>query len=84
MRTALGARVRPTSATSARPLARDREAFAALHAERRSVYEQLADAILPSASLASARRALPALRRLERAPRGTRMLWASSASGEYP
>jgi len=40
-----------------RPLARDREAFLALHSERSALYEELADAVL---------------------------VWASSASGEYP
>ncbi len=68
-----------------RPLAADRASFAALHAERRGLYEGLADAILPEGtSLASARRALDALRALEGAPIGTRMVWASSSSGEYP
>jgi shikimate kinase/3-dehydroquinate synthase len=65
-----------------RPLARDREAFAALHEERRGLYEGLADAILPSADAAV--RALRALHSLAAAPSGTRMLWASAASGEYP
>jgi shikimate kinase / 3-dehydroquinate synthase len=65
-----------------RPLARDREAFAALFAERRGLYEGLADAILPSADAAA--RAVGALRSLAAAPRGTRLLWASAASGEYP
>jgi shikimate kinase/3-dehydroquinate synthase len=40
-----------------RPLARDREAFDALHAQRRGLYEEVADA---------------------------RLLWAESASGDYP
>jgi shikimate kinase/3-dehydroquinate synthase len=40
-----------------RPLARDRDAFFALHSERRALYEELADVVL---------------------------LWARSASGEYP
>jgi shikimate kinase/3-dehydroquinate synthase len=65
-----------------RPLARDREAFAALYAERQGLYEGLADAILPCADTAVA--ALPALRSLAHAPPGTRLLWASAASGEYP
>lgn len=65
-----------------RPLARDRVAFAALYAERRGLYEGLADAILPSAEAAV--RALPALLALAAAPHGTRLLWASAASGEYP
>ncbi|HEY2283627.1 MAG TPA: bifunctional shikimate kinase/3-dehydroquinate synthase [Solirubrobacteraceae bacterium] len=42
---------------SERPLARDRDAFGALHAERRGLYEEVAD---------------------------VRLLWAQSASGEYP
>jgi shikimate kinase/3-dehydroquinate synthase len=42
---------------SERPLARDRDAFEALYAERRGLYEQAADA---------------------------RLLWAESASGDYP
>jgi shikimate kinase / 3-dehydroquinate synthase len=42
---------------SERPLARDRDAFAALHAERAELYEEVADA---------------------------RLLWAESASGDYP
>ncbi|GAC1441149.1 MAG: hypothetical protein NVSMB51_21160 [Solirubrobacteraceae bacterium] len=68
-----------------RPLAHDRPQFEALHAERRELYEQLADAVLP----AQMRRGLlaradPALRALEAAPQGSRLLWAVSASGEYP
>jgi shikimate kinase / 3-dehydroquinate synthase len=42
---------------SARPLARDRDVFGALYAERRELYEEVADASL---------------------------LWAESASGDYP
>jgi shikimate kinase/3-dehydroquinate synthase len=67
-----------------RPLAADRASFAALHEQRRALYEELADAVLPGSSLDSARRALGALRSLASAPAGTRMLWAASASGEYP
>jgi shikimate kinase/3-dehydroquinate synthase len=50
-------RVRAAGDGAERPLARDREAFAALHAERRALYEGLSDIVL---------------------------LWARSASGEYP
>ncbi len=53
-------RVRPGAGQ--RPLARDSEAFAALHAERRGLYEGLADAILPAERPGVAVRALPALR----------------------
>jgi hypothetical protein len=67
-----------------RPLARDRESFMALAAERRTLYEQLADAVLAEPPPGGAPRALAALRALSSAPRGTRLLWARSASGEYP
>ena len=76
---------RPTE----RPLARDPDAFAALYADRRGLYEGLADAILPAERLGVAVRALPALRMLAALPRGgaaerPRLLWASAASAEYP
>lgn len=73
-----------------RPLASDRSSFVDLHAERRALYERLADAILPArvprvASHAlRGLKALCALRALDNAPVGTRLLWASAASGEYP
>ncbi|HEV2997553.1 MAG TPA: shikimate kinase, partial [Solirubrobacteraceae bacterium] len=67
----------------ARPLARGPEAFAALHAQRTPIYEGLADAFLPAAPEV-ALRALRALCALSAAPAGTRLLWAASASGEYP
>lgn len=67
-----------------RPLAADREAFLELHAGRAALYEQLADAILPALTPRVGVRALPALRGLSQAPSGTRLLWASSASGDYP
>jgi shikimate kinase/3-dehydroquinate synthase len=67
-----------------RPLARDRDAFAALHGERQAVYESLADAHLPQGDMGVIVRADDALRALADAPEGTRMAWASAASGEYP
>jgi shikimate kinase / 3-dehydroquinate synthase len=67
-----------------RPLAGDRKRFLALHGERRVLYEQLADAYLPAVELGTAARMLGALRALAAAPRGTRLIWAASASGEYP
>jgi shikimate kinase/3-dehydroquinate synthase len=67
-----------------RPLARDRETFDALHTERRALYERLADAHLPAHPRGVALRSLPGLRALAAAPAGTRLLWASSASGDYP
>ncbi len=67
-----------------RPLAADRSGFAALHAERTPIYEGLADAILPAAGRADPARMLAAIDSLGRAPAGTRLLWGTSASGEYP
>jgi shikimate kinase/3-dehydroquinate synthase len=67
-----------------RPLARDRARFEALHAERAATYEAVADAVLPGSAPALVRAALPALAALGTAPEGTRMLWARSASGDYP
>jgi shikimate kinase/3-dehydroquinate synthase len=67
-----------------RPLAGDRGAFERLHTSRAALYEQLADAILPALTPRVGVRALPALRALAAAPAGTRLLWASAASGEYP
>jgi shikimate kinase/3-dehydroquinate synthase len=67
-----------------RPLAREWETFSALHSQRRAVYEELADALLPALALGTAPRVLGALRALSVAPPGTRLLWASSVSGDYP
>ena len=77
-------RVSSSSNGRERPLAADREQFLALHSGRRALYEQLADAVLPDLSRGLARAALPALRALSQAPPGTRLLWARSASGDYP
>jgi shikimate kinase / 3-dehydroquinate synthase len=67
-----------------RPLARDRGRFDQLHGDRVALYESVADAVLPPADRDALRRALPALRALESAPDGTRLVWASASSGEYP
>jgi shikimate kinase/3-dehydroquinate synthase len=67
-----------------RPLARDRGRFAQLHGDRVALYESVADAVLPPGDRDTLRRALPALRALESAPAGTRLVWASASSGEYP
>jgi len=64
-----------------RPLARDGEAFTALHAGRATLYDSLADAVLPPGDKRLAARAAPSLRRLARAPARTRLLWAAS---DYP
>jgi shikimate kinase/3-dehydroquinate synthase len=75
---------RVRSARIERPLARDRAAFHALAAERRPLYEELADALLPGPVDGGAARAARALRGLSQAPAGTRLVWARSASGDYP
>ncbi|HEU4978910.1 MAG TPA: shikimate kinase, partial [Solirubrobacteraceae bacterium] len=67
-----------------RPLARDREAFAELYARRAPVYEMAARAVLPRGDRGVPARAASALAALAGAPAGTRLLWARSASGEYP
>ena len=77
-------RVKSEPGQEDRPLARDRAAFTELHAERRGLYEGLADAILEGLAHDGARRVAGALATLRLAPAGTRMLWARSSSGEYP
>jgi 3-dehydroquinate synthase len=67
-----------------RPLARDRGRFAQLHGDRAAMYESVADAVLPPSDRDAIRRALPALRGLEGAPGGKRLVWDSAASGDYP
>ncbi|HLH15219.1 MAG TPA: bifunctional shikimate kinase/3-dehydroquinate synthase [Solirubrobacteraceae bacterium] len=67
-----------------RPLARERERFLELHASRAELYERLADAIFREPPRGTLARAARALRALAAAPAGTRMLWASAASGSYP
>jgi shikimate kinase/3-dehydroquinate synthase len=72
------------ASTRSRPLARDRVRFDQLHADRVPVYESVATAILPPAGRDAARHALPALLALAQAPSGTRAVWASTHSAQYP
>jgi shikimate kinase/3-dehydroquinate synthase len=67
-----------------RPLATSEADVERLLAERLPLYEQLADAIVPMADAGVVVRALPAIEALEEMPDETRLLWASSASGDYP
>lgn len=69
---------------SRRPLARDRRRFRELHAQRQPLYEQLADAILTSEGRDEVRRAMGWVNALADAPAGVKLLWATSASGNYP
>src|SRR6188472_292205 len=64
-----------------RPLARDRERFAALHAERGPVYESLADAILLDGGADTIRAASSTLRAI---PAGVKVIWAVAGSAQYP
>jgi shikimate kinase/3-dehydroquinate synthase len=67
-----------------RPLARDLEEFLTLHSQRRAIYDELADAVLPGLPAGGAPATLRALRALPGAPPGTRLVWARSTSGDYP
>jgi shikimate kinase / 3-dehydroquinate synthase len=69
---------------SDRPLATSAEDVAQLMAVRQPLYEELADAVIPVGDRNIVRRALPSLLALAELPAATRMLWATSASGEYP
>ncbi len=67
-----------------RPLATCEADVERLLAERLPLYGQLADAVVPMADKLVVARALPAIQALAEMPAGTRLLWASSASGDYP
>ena len=71
-------------AHSDRPLATSAADVARLLAERLPLYEELADAVVPMGDRSIVERALPAIRALAELPEGTKLLWAASASGEYP
>src|SRR5579859_4644747 len=66
---------------SGRPLARDRASFVDLHREREPLYAAVADAVVPASS---AERLDAVLEALEGLPAGAKLLWAASASAEYP
>ncbi len=83
-RVGLGVGAETSAGALGRPLARDREAFLELHAERRELYESQAHAFLPPLDRGAAAGVLDALRALAAAPSGTRLVWAQSASGDYP
>jgi shikimate kinase/3-dehydroquinate synthase len=67
-----------------RPLARSAADVAELLGLRLPLYEALADAVVPQGDEAQIARALPSIQALAGLPAGTRLLWAASASGEYP
>ncbi len=77
------------AAGKGRPLARDREAFERLHAEREATYLEAADAVVPAeVERRSIADLLPALARLrEQLAAGggpLRLVHAQAASGSYP
>jgi shikimate kinase/3-dehydroquinate synthase len=67
-----------------RPLATSEADVERLLAQRLPLYEQLADAVVPMADAEVIGRALPAIQALAELPEGTKLLWASSPSGDYP
>jgi len=71
-------------AGSDRPLATSEDDVRRLLAERLPLYEELADAVVPMADRDVVSRALPAIQALADLPVGVKLLWAASASGEYP
>jgi shikimate kinase/3-dehydroquinate synthase len=71
-------------AGSDRPLARNAADVAELLDVRLPLYEQLADAIVPQGDRGLIGRAFPSMQALAEMPAGTKLLWASSASGDYP
>jgi len=77
-------RVGSAAGAGARPLARDRQSFAALHGARLGLYEELADVYAGELAGSGIEALVEPLRALRSAPAGTRLLWARSASGSYP
>ncbi len=71
-------------AHSKRPLATSENDVRELLTTRLPLYEELAGAVVPMGDRKIVERALPAIQALAELPAGTRLLWASSESGEYP
>jgi shikimate kinase/3-dehydroquinate synthase len=64
-----------------RPLARDRESFIRLYAERERLYASLADVVVPTER---AHELATVLETITGVPAGTTTLWAAGESGDYP
>ncbi len=77
-------RVSSNGAGPERPLAADADRFRALHAERSELYDALATAVVGPLPAGRIRALAPSLARLAGLPAGTRLLWATAASGDYP
>jgi shikimate kinase / 3-dehydroquinate synthase len=67
-----------------RPLARDVGRFRELYEQRRPLYDSISDAVLPPSDRGAVLRALPAIHALREAPASTRLVWARTASADYP
>src|SRR6185436_18525031 len=67
-----------------RPLARDPQEFRDLYVRRRPLYMAAADVVLPADRRDSIDEAMPSILALAQSSIGTRLLWATSASGDYP
>jgi shikimate kinase/3-dehydroquinate synthase len=67
-----------------RPLATREADVEALLAERLPLYEELADAVVPMGDEGVVVRALEAIQALAEMPEGTRLLWATASSADYP
>jgi shikimate kinase/3-dehydroquinate synthase len=67
-----------------RPLARSEEDVRRLLAERLPLYEGLADVVIPQAPRGMVGRALSSIKALAELPAGTKMIWATSLSADYP
>ncbi len=76
-RLAAGGEQAPAAGARPRPLRRPARRAPPL-------YDSVADAVLLDSGRDEVRRAVVALRGLGRAPAGTKLLWASAASGSYP
>ena len=66
----------------ARPLARERQEFERLYVERRPVYEELADVVVPASRIDRLAEILEPLDGL--AAKAARVLWATTDSADYP
>jgi len=66
---------------SGRPLAQDRESFERRYKQREPIYAALADAIVPSQRSDAI---APVLEAMHGLPPGSKVLWAATASGDYP
>jgi shikimate kinase / 3-dehydroquinate synthase len=71
-------------AHSDRPLATSAADVARLLETRLPLYEELADAVVPPGDRAIVERALPSIQALAELGPGVKMLWAKTASADYP